>query len=91
MNDARAGFLLTRHWRDTPSCTEVVLWLATDSGPQRVVLPPQESVAFIPQEYQAQVEALLKQERHFRIVPLGLKDFRHRPVFGLYCHQYRQL
>jgi len=91
VNDARAGFLLTRHWRDTPSGTEVVLWLATDSGPQRVVLPPQESVAFIPQEYQAQVESLLNQERHFRIVPLGLKDFRHRPVFGLYCHQYRQL
>ena len=41
VNDARAGFLLTRHWRDTPNGTEIVLWLATDSGPQRVVLPPQ--------------------------------------------------
>ncbi|WP_404997733.1 hypothetical protein, partial [Erwinia amylovora] len=29
MTDARAGFLLTRHWRDTPAGREVVLWLAT--------------------------------------------------------------
>ncbi|MDW8844718.1 DNA polymerase II [Erwinia sp. MMLR14_017] len=91
MNDARAGFLLTRHWRDTPSGTEVVLWLATDQGPQRVVLPPQESVAFIPQIYQQQAEVLLQQERQIRFAPLNLKDFRQRPVVGLYCRQYRQL
>ncbi|MEM6051360.1 DNA polymerase II [Erwinia sp. P7711] len=91
MNDARAGFLLTRHWRDTPSGTEVVLWLATDQGPQRVVLPPQESVAFIPQIYQQQAQALLQQERQIRFAPLNLKDFRQRPVVGLYCRQYRQL
>lgn len=91
VNDARAGFLLTRHWRDTPSGTEVVLWLATDQGPQRVVLPPQESVAFIPQAYQQQAEALLQQERQIRFAPLTLKDFRQRPVVGLYCRQYRQL
>jgi len=91
VNDARAGFLLTRHWRDTPSGTEVVLWLATDQGPQRVVLPPQESVAFIPQIYQQQAQALLQQERQIRFAPLNLKDFRQRPVVGLYCRQYRQL
>lgn len=91
MNDTRAGFLLTRHWRDTPSGTEVVLWLATDTGPQRVVLPPQESVAFILQESLTQVTTLLQQERNCRLAPLELKDFRHRPVAGLYCKQYRQL
>ncbi|MEM6160350.1 DNA polymerase II [Erwinia sp. P6884] len=91
MNDARAGFLLSRHWRDTPAGTEVVLWLATDEGPQRVVLAPQESVAFIPLEQRAQAESLLRQERHYRLAGLNLKDFRQRPVFGLYCTQYRQL
>ncbi|HBV39294.1 MAG TPA: DNA polymerase II, partial [Erwinia sp.] len=91
MNDARAGFLLTRHWRDTPNGTEIVLWLATDSGPQRVVLPPQESVAFIPQQHLAQAETLLRAEKECRLVPLTLKDFRQRPVVGLYCKQYRQL
>lgn len=91
MNDARAGFLLTRHWRDTPSGTEIVLWLATDAGPQRVVLPVQESVAFLPQQQLAQAEALLAHERDYRLVPLNLKDFRQRPVTAIYCKQYRQL
>lgn len=91
MNDARAGFLLSRHWRDTSGGTEVVLWLATDEGPQRVVLPPQESVAFIPLEQRAQTEQLLRQEQHYRLADLNLKDFHQRPVFGLYCKQYRQL
>ncbi|WP_312242845.1 DNA polymerase II [Pantoea sp.] len=91
MNSPRAGFLLTRQWRDSANGSEVIFWLATDNGPQRLVLPPQESVAFIPVEYQAQVETLLKDERQLRLAPLQLKDFRRRPVFGLYCRQQRQL
>ncbi|KQN58085.1 DNA polymerase II [Erwinia sp. Leaf53] len=91
MNDPRAGFLLTRHWRDTPAGSEVTLWLATDAGPQQVVLPPQESVAFVPVEQQAAAERLLASERDWRFAPLTLKDFRQRPVAGLYCRQQRQL
>ncbi len=91
MTTPRAGFLLTRHWRDSAQGTEIVLWLATDQGPQRVVLPAQESVAFIPCEYQSRVETLLQGERQVRIQPLQLKDFSRRPVFGLYCRQHRQL
>ncbi|MFH7113279.1 hypothetical protein ACHWGW_05630, partial [Klebsiella pneumoniae] len=30
MTQPRAGFLLTRHWRDTPQGTELSFWLATD-------------------------------------------------------------
>ncbi|MKP56962.1 DNA polymerase II, partial [Salmonella enterica subsp. enterica] len=45
---AQAGFILTRHWRDTPQGTEVSFWLATDNGPVQATLAPQESVAFIP-------------------------------------------
>ncbi|XXN63875.1 DNA polymerase II [Enterobacter ludwigii] len=91
MTDPRAGFLLTRHWRDTPTGSEVVLWLATDNGPQRLVLPAQESVAFVPEEFRAQTEALIHGERHTRLQALELKDFRRRPVFGLYCRSNRQL
>lgn len=91
MNDARAGFLLTRHWRDTPAGSEVVLWLATDSGPQQVVLPPQESVAFIPAVQQEAASRLLAGDRHWRFAALELKDFHQRPVVGLYCKQHRQL
>ncbi len=91
VNKPRAGFLLSRHWRDTAQGTEITLWLATDDGAQRVVLPVQESVTFIPCEYQAQVETLLQDERQVRMQPLQLTDFRRRPVFGLYCRQHRQL
>lgn len=91
MSQARQGFILTRHWRDTPQGTEVEFWLATDAGPFRVVLPPQESVAFIPEQQRASVETLLAGEKNVRFTPLSLRDFQRQPVFGLYCAQHRQL
>ncbi|MEW5558940.1 DNA polymerase II [Enterobacter asburiae] len=91
MAQAREGFLLTRHWRDTPQGTEVTFWLATDNGPLQVTLPPQESVAFIPESQCPQVERLLRGENDARLAPLALKDFHRQPVFGLYCRSHRQL
>ncbi|OJT38575.1 DNA polymerase II [Serratia plymuthica] len=85
------GFLLTRHWRDTPAGTEVEFWLATDHGPQQLRLPPQNSVAFIPAEQRQRAELLLREERQLELKPLPLTDFHHRPVLGLYCRQHRQL
>lgn len=87
----RQGFVLTRHWRDTPQGTEVEFWLATDDGPQRVKLAPQESVAFLPQEQQEAAQKLLLSEKGYSLRPLPLKDFRLRPVAGLYCNGHRQL
>ncbi|MGL5700720.1 MAG: hypothetical protein ACRCYL_16070, partial [Kluyvera sp.] len=72
MTQPKAGFLLTRHWRDTPQGTELAFWLATDSGPLRVTLPPQESVAFIPEAQRTQVERLLQGENGLRLAPLSL-------------------
>ncbi|TDN62853.1 DNA polymerase II [Paraburkholderia sp. BL10I2N1] len=91
MTELRQGFLLTRHWRDTPAGTEVEFWLATDSGPRRIRLRPQPSVAFIPAEQRERAETVLRGESQVELRPLGLHDFHHRPVLGLYCQQYRQL
>ncbi|MBV7407041.1 DNA polymerase II [Enterobacter sp. ENT03] len=91
MAQAREGFLLTRHWRDTPKGTEVEFWLATDDGPLHVVLPPQESVAFIPSEQVPQAQRILAGENQYRLTPLALKDFHRQPVHGLYCRAHRQL
>nr|VUD33707.1 DNA polymerase II [Raoultella sp. NCTC 9187] len=91
MTQPREGFLLTRHWRDTPQGTELTFWLATDDGPLQVTLPPQESVAFIPEAQRAQAERLLQGENGLRLAPLTLKDFHRQPVFGLYCRAHRQL
>ncbi|CNE71135.1 DNA polymerase II [Yersinia nurmii] len=91
MDQARQGFLLTRHWRDTAAGTEVEFWLATDNGPQLVRLPPQPSVAFIPAEQAPLAEQILLDERRYQLRPLSLMDFHRRPVLGLYCQQHRQL
>ena len=89
--DLQQGFVLTRHWRDTPAGTEVEFWLATDAGPRRVRLPVQPSVAFVPQIQRGQLEALLQGEKDIELRPLDLLDFEHRPVLGLYCQQHAQL
>lgn len=85
------GFILSRHWRDTPQGTEIELWLATDRGARQIRLPPQPSVAFIPMEQGDRARALLRDEPGVELRELNLTDFRHRPVLGLYCRQYRQL
>lgn len=91
MVDLQQGFVLTRHWRDTPTGTEVEFWLATDAGPRRIRLPHQPSVAFIPQAMREQAEAVLRGEKNVELRPLALLDFEHRPVLGLYCQQHGQL
>ncbi|MFF7708992.1 DNA polymerase II [Pseudomonas sp. NPDC007930] len=92
MNAApRQGFLLTRHWQDTDAGCQVHCWLATDQGPLRVSLAAQPQVAFIPQAQWPRAQALLAGEAGIHWRELALKDFRQRPVVGLYCVQYRQL
>ncbi|RLM28168.1 DNA polymerase II [Brenneria alni] len=91
MTQTRQGFLLTRHWHDTPAGTQVEFWLATDDGPLQARLPVQQAIAFIPESQQAQASALLSKEKHWQLRPLALQDFHHQPLLGLYCPQYRQL
>ena len=91
---AGQGFLLTRHWNDTDAGVEVDFWLATDSGPRRVRVPPQPAIAFVPREQREAVEFVLRGERGaggWELRELALADFRQRPVLGLYCRGYRQL
>lgn len=87
----RHGFVLTRHWADTPEGTEVHLWLATDTGPLRLRLPLQPHVAFLPATQQPLAERLIDQAAGVDFKPLKLKDFRNRAVVGLYCKQFGQL
>jgi DNA polymerase-2 len=91
LDQPQQGFLLTRHWRDTPAGTEVEFWLATDDGPRHIRLAAHPSVAFIPAAQREQAQALLRGERGCELRPLAMSDFQHRPVLGLYCAQYRQL
>lgn len=85
------GFILTRHWRDTPTHTEVDFWLATPDGPRQLRLRAQTSVAFVPAAQREATRRALERDRGVELRPLDLKDFRQRPVVGLYAPQYRQL
>ncbi|GHB07652.1 DNA polymerase II [Salinicola rhizosphaerae] len=87
----RQGFILTRHWQDTPAGTAVWFWLATDAGPRRVALGVQTSVAFVGRAQRARVESLLTQERGVELRELELCDFDRQQVLGLYCASHRQL
>ncbi|MBD8573842.1 DNA polymerase II [Pseudomonas syringae] len=89
--DRQQGFILSRHWRDTPAGAEIELWLATDQGPRRLRLPVQPSVMFIPAVQRERAEALLQGQAQVQWRQLELRDFRHRPVLGIYCAQYGQL
>ncbi|MBD2800200.1 DNA polymerase II [Xenorhabdus sp. M] len=91
INHAEQGFILTRHWKDTPSGIELVYWLATDSGIRCITIPHQKAVAFLPQRDLPKVRPLLGQERYCELKLLPLKDFNRQPVAALYCTQYRQL
>ena len=91
MVQQQQGFVLTRHWRDTPQGTLVEFWLATDGGPRRVRLTAQASVAFVPAQFEKRLRELLLGEKDVQLRPLALTDFDHRPVLGLYCNQHRQL
>lgn len=91
MNHSQAGFLLTRHWRDTPQGIELTFWLATDAGPVQLRVPAQQAVAFIPQSATETARQLLRGEKNLEFRPLPLKDFHQQPQTALYCRQYRQL
>src|ERR1700739_1739405 len=91
LTEFQEGYIFTRHWRDSGAHTTVEFWLSTHAGPRLLRLRPQPSVAFIPASQQAEAGHVLKGETRVELRPLSLKDYRQRPVLGLYTQQYRPL
>ena len=89
--DAATGFLLTRQWRDSDAGVELELWLATDSGARRLLVPAQDVLFFLPTAEVERARALLGREFHYRVEPLSLRDFALQPVSGFYFRSQRQL
>jgi len=85
------GFILTRHWRDASSGTEIEYWLATDEGPRKAVLRSQTSVAFVESRHRPALEAQLAAMPGMQVRELELKTFNCQPVVGVYAKHYRQL
>lgn len=91
LSPERQGFILTRNWRDTPAGVELEYWLATDSGPLKVLLTAQKSVAFVEARHREAVEAQLPPLAGAELRELGLKSFQQEPVLGIYARSFRQL
>ncbi len=91
MDRLQEGYILTRHWRDVGTHTEVEFWLSTQAGPRLLRLRPQPCVAFIPASQQAAAARVLQDDARVELRPLSLRDFRQRPVLGLYAPHYRHL
>jgi DNA polymerase-2 len=91
LSPERQGFILTRNWRDTPAGVELEYWLATDSGPLKVLLTAQKSVAFVEARHREAVEAQLPPLAGVELRELGLKSFQQEPVLGIYARSFRQL
>ncbi|NIB43970.1 DNA polymerase II [Pseudomaricurvus alkylphenolicus] len=81
---------------------QMTLWLISDRGPVKVVVEGQTAVFFLPAEDLSSASAVLdrslgKSAAHPSVTPvwearaLDLKDFRHRPVVGLYFREQRTL
>jgi DNA polymerase-2 len=80
-----SGFLLTRHWRDTPQGVELTFWMHTPEGPLRLTFPAQKAVCFIPRDSQ------LPANGHFERRALKLETLHGEPVDGLYFQQQREM
>ena len=67
------------------------LWLSTDAGARKLVVPGQEVVFFLPTALLDAALPLLAGEFSPRVEPLELRDFDMQPVAGLYFRSQRQL
>ena len=85
------GFILTRHWRDAPTGTEIEYWLATETGPRKVVLTSRSSVAFVAAQHRAAVEVHLAAMSGVQLRELELQNFQQEAVLGVYATHFRQI
>ncbi|MGR6872498.1 DNA polymerase II [Pseudomonas sp. HK3] len=79
------GFILSQQWKDIQDKLQLSFWLSTDSGPQCIQFPQQESVCFCAQDQSEQLPKL----SGLRVEPLTLTHFSGVPVCAIYCHTYQ--
>jgi len=85
------GFILSTHWRDTPSGVVIELWLATASLPLCVTIDAQRSVCFFLARDLAAITDIIRSHPSATIKNVELKHFSGQPVQALYCLNQKQL
>lgn len=86
------GLILSRQQRETPQGVELILWIATDVGPCRVVVTQQRYVFLVLQKDLQQAELLWSEKRLAaqEIRALALKTFNAQPVAAIYSLYNKQ-
>ena len=84
-----SGFLLTRHWRDTPEGVDLTFWIHTREGPVKISATGQQAVCFIARE--DRLPPGFRPDFQIERKPLELTDLHDQPVDGLYFSQQRHL
>ena len=84
------GFILTRQRRDVSNACELEIWLSSDQGPIKLIVPDQYPVLFFRASDIELIGNLLKQfpKAHFKSV--NLKNSNNEAVMALYCANERQ-
>ena len=87
VTEIHTGFLLARTNHDRSRHTEIVLWVATDTGPARLVIEGEQPVFFVKPSDQATVAQFLNSEGiSSRVRELPLKTFSAEPVTAFYFY-----
>lgn len=91
-----AGLILTRRQHETQQGVELELWLASQQGPCRVMLPAQRYVFLIHQQELQRAQALWSAKHLIpdEVRPLALTSFNGLAVSAVYClhnKMFRQL
>ena len=55
------GFILTRQRRDTANACELELWLSSDKGPIKLIVPDQYPVLFFRESDVGDVDSIINQ------------------------------
>ena len=81
----KKGFLLTRHSYDINGNAQIVLWLATDEGPARLIINDESAVLFVEScsSHEA-TSVLLDHYIKHKSKSIRLKTFNEEPVDAFY-------
>ena len=85
------GFVLTRQWLEKPDGQDLVFWLATDSGPVKVVIENHESVFFLPLPQIPAARRILGDKPRWRDAAVPLRDFQQTAVHACYFTSQKDL
>lgn len=86
------GMVLTARVIASASHQLIEIWLATETGPVKLLTPPESATCFIAQEYADDIKNLCRAQRlHPSINALPLKTFTHEPVSVIKFAQDRHL